>query len=733
MSRVVSVTFTVSVENTSAEDVDVTAIDDSVFGDVLDGLNPLITGTTCSAVTVVPGAANAYSCTFSADLVESAVDSPHVNTVDVTVEDDEGNSVSADDTASVTINDVVPSIVVTKTPSVSDIDEPGGSVTFTVSVENTSAEDVDVTAIDDSVFGDVLDGLNPLITGTTCSAVTVVPGAANAYSCTFSADLVESAIDSPHVNTVDVTVEDDEGNSVSADDTASVTINDVVPSIVVTKTPSVSDIDEPGGSVTFTVSVENTSAEDVDVTAIDDSVFGDVLDGLNPLITGTTCSAVTVVPGAANAYSCTFSADLVESAIDSPHVNTVDVTVEDDEGNSVSADDTASVTINDVVPSIVVTKTPSVSDIDEPGGSVTFTVSVENTSAEDVDVTAIDDSVFGDVLDGLNPLITGTTCSAVTVVPGAANAYSCTFSADLVESAIDSPHVNTVDVTVEDDEGNSVSADDTASVTINDVVPSIVVTKTPSVSDIDEPGGSVTFTVSVENTSAEDVDVTAIDDSVFGDVLDGLNPLITGTTCSAVTVVPGAANAYSCTFSADLVESAVDSPHVNTVDVTVEDDEGNSVSADDTASITINDVVPSIVVTKTPSVSDIDEPGGSVTFTVSVENTSAEDVDVTAIDDSVFGDVLDGLNPLITGTTCSAVTVVPGAANAYSCTFSADLVESAIDSPHVNTVDVTVEDDEGNSVSADDTASITINNVVPTLTVTKTARRPVPSMSPAER
>ena len=66
--------------------------------------------------------------------------------------------------------------------------------------------------------------------------------------------------------------------------------------------------------------------------------------------------------------------------------------------------------------------------------------------------------------------------------------------------------------------------------------------------------------------------------------------------------------------------------HSNTVTAFAEDDEANSVSDGDTASVSFTDVVPTMMLTKTPSVGSVPEPGGTVTFTVEVANTSVEAV-----------------------------------------------------------------------------------------------------------
>ena len=83
---------------------------------------------------------------------------------------------------------------------------------------------------------------------------------------------------------------------------------------------------------------------------------------------------------------------------------------------------------------------------------------------------------------------------------------------------------------------------------------------------------------------------------------------------------------FTCSFDVFVAGDASGSNHVNTVSVTAEDDDNNPVTGDDSAVVAITDVPPSIATTKNVSVADVPEPGATVTFLVSVRNTSVESV-----------------------------------------------------------------------------------------------------------
>ena len=100
-----------------------------------------------------------------------------------------------------------------------------------------------------------------------------------------------------------------------------------------------------------------------------------------------------------------------------------------------------------------------------------------------------------------------------------------------------------------DDDGNPVSGHDDATVTLTNLPSSIVVTKTANPTSLPEPGGSATFSVVIQNTSAADsVTISSLTDDVYGD-LDGK-----GTCDVPQTIAPG--GSYSCAFTGAVAGNA---------------------------------------------------------------------------------------------------------------------------------------------------------------------------------
>ncbi|MCZ7628049.1 MAG: DUF11 domain-containing protein [Microthrixaceae bacterium] len=434
-----------------------------------------------------------------------------------------------------------------------------------------------------------------------------------------------------------------------------------------------SEVSEPGADVEFTFTVRNTSVEDVTITSLVDSVFGDL---------SAECGLAgdVLAPGATTECKIT---RFVGGNAGHEHHNVVVVTGSDDEGNETTDEDDESVDVDDVLPTVEVTKEASVSEVSEPGADVEFTFTVRNTSVEDVTITSLVDSVFGDL---------SAECGLAgdVLAPGATT--ECKITRFVGGNAGDVHH-NVVVVTGSDDEGNETTDEDDESVDVDDVLPTVEVTKEASVSEVSEPGADVEFTFTVRNTSVEDVTITSLVDSVFGDL---------SAECGLAgdVLAPGAT--AECKITRFIAGNAGDL-HENTVVVTAVDDDDNTATGDDDEAVDVTDVLPVIEVTKDDGEASVDAPGGEVTYTVKITNSSVEPVTVTSITDVVNGgapiDVTVVADP-ITATTCELGGVIaPG--ETYECTFDIT-VEGDGSSDVFDVVTATVTDDEDNTATDTD-------------------------------
>ncbi len=96
---------------------------------------------------------------------------------------------------------------------------------------------------------------------------------------------------------------------------------------------------------------------------------------------------------------------------------------------------------------------------------------------------------------------------------------------------------------------------------------------------------------------------------------------------------------FTCSFDGEVSGNA-GSTHTDTVTGTATNDAGTDSDSDD-ATVTIDDVAPTVQVDKSADPTHLNEPGGTVTFTVDVKNTSNESVTLTDLVDDIYGDLLD--------------------------------------------------------------------------------------------
>jgi hypothetical protein len=646
-------TFAVSVTNTGVLPVTLTTLVDDVYGN-LAGQG------TCSVPQPLAVGAT-YSCTFTGPVAGDA-GSTHVDTVTATAVDADGTTATAVDDATVGITDVLPRITLVKTATPGSLPEPGGTFTFSALVTNLSVEPVTLDTLVDDVYGD-LNGLG------TCSVPQVI-AVGGTYACSFDGEFTGNA-DATQTDTIVASAVDNEGNRTADNDDATVTLTDVLPTILVDKAASVATVPENGAPVTFTVTVTNTSVEPVTLTSLVDDVYGD-LAGLG------TCATPQVI-AIAGTYVCTFT-QTVSGAAGTAHVDIVTGTAHDDDENIVTDDGTATVAIVDVLPAITVDKAAAPLTVAE-NGTVTFTVAVTNTSVEPVTLTTLVDDVYGN-LDGKG------TC-AVPQTLAVAGTYTCTFTGGGFDAAT-SPHVDTVTATATDDDGNTTTDDDDATVTVTDVAPEIAVTKVAAPLTMPEPGGTFTFTVTVHNLSVEPVTITALDDDVYGD-MNGL-----GTCATGGVLAPDAV--YTCSFPGTFTGNA-GATQTDVVTATAVDNDGTTDTDTATATVRLTDAAPTIGVTKTPSVDSVVAPGAPVTFTVTVTNTGTETVTLTSLVDDVYGN-LAGVGTCATGATLPA-------AGTYTCSFTRT-VSGAAGTTHVDVVTATATDDDGTPAVASDDATVLV-------------------------
>ncbi len=342
-------------------------------------------------------------------------------------------------------------------------------------------------------------------------------------------------------------------------------------------------------------------------------------------------------------------------------------------------------------PLLRVTKSPTPGTLPEPGGSFVFTVTVENDSISAAALVALDDDAFGDITQ-IHGQITQTDCSVPrTLAPSdgvdgsGPDSTSCAFTAVVTGDAFFS-HTNTVTATASNERG-SADASDEATVTIADLPPTVDLAKVADQTSLDEPGGTVTYTLTITNTAAEPVTITALTDDhpLSQPCLDLIGEVIEP------------ADSATCSYTVDFSDPGI---HTNTATVTVEDNETSSSQDSATATVTIRNADPSVQLDKSVTPASAPAPGGVFTFTLTVRNLSVEPVTITSLTDDYE-----------LSAECIALIGTPiGVDGQSSCAYEVTLTDVG---SYDNTASVTVIDNEGNEDGDDAAATVTVTRVAP--------------------
>ncbi len=345
-------------------------------------------------------------------------------------------------------------------------------------------------------------------------------------------------------------------------------------------------------------------------------------------------------------------------------------------------------------PAMAVTKLALPSNLPAPGGPVRFVVSVRNTSTatDTLTLNSLEDDIHGD-LDGQG------NCSLPRgLAPG--ELYLCEFTADVTGNAGDS-ETDTVTAGAIDDDGETLTASASATVTLIDAPASMKVLKVASPVFISEPGGTVTYHVVVANTSdTESITLTGLVDDLYGNVFTK-----TGCVQPVQPVVLGPGAIMFCSFS-ETVTGVPGEVITDTITATATTAAGGTLEEFDTASVRVRDVSSAIATLKSANPTALPAPGGAVRFDVRVRNTSPTDsVTLNSLVDTVYGDITF-VHDQVLATDCSVPQQLPPGAE-YGCRFTGEVTGSPGEF-HVDYVVAQGVDDDGVAVRDWARAQVTI-------------------------
>jgi hypothetical protein len=385
----------------------------------------------------------------------------------------------------------------------------------------------------------------------------------------------------------------------------------------------------------------------------------------------------------------------------------------------------------------------------EPGGEYTFDLSFSNPSTTaSIFVSGLTDWV-DEGADGTYETeldLWGTPVAVVPDTPGIylvdstcpvgdplaevlpTGTYSCQITVHIVDSDLpddQSPELydDVIVAMLEDKNGDPVTdggtcpfdpvvpgenCSNTQQVQVTNLAPSITVTKTPSVDEVLEPGGNVTFDIVVTSTSGsydDPLTITSLTDSDFTNL---------GTCATGGALYVG--SPYTCSFTAYIAGDAGD-VHSNTLTAKAVDNEYDEAQASDSATVNINDVPSSITLDKTANPIEVLETGDdssvfrdvAYTFEFCVDAAGVDDVTFSSLSDDQFGDLtalcnVGGTDP---ATALNGYVLSPG--QCASCTITLQVQGNAGDT-HVNVATISGTDEDGQPVQDSDPATVTFLN-----------------------
>ncbi|MFN8493436.1 MAG: hypothetical protein U0350_37905 [Caldilineaceae bacterium] len=493
------------------------------------------------------------------------------NTATATAKDDNGNTVS--DTDSATVKVINAGLNVEKTTGTPIVNQ-GQNVNFTISVKNTGSRTLNSVSVTDAMCqggaptrtgGDV-NGDNKLNQGETWQ-----------YSCTVPG----SSVQNNFVNTASVSSKDDQtGLPVTGAASASVTV--IVPGLSLQKTPANQDV-LAGNSANFVLLVANTGNTDLANVQVTDAQCS-----VAPSRTGgDTNNDGKLSVGETWSYGC------VVNNVQTNFTNSAVVTAQPvNGGNALVATGTANVHV--LTTGIDLQKTPKTQTVNA-GGSANFTLVVTNRGNAPLSNVVLTDATCD---GGSATYVSGDTNNNQQLDANEAWTYSC------VVNNVQANFINSASVTAKGPNNAPVSAQDTASVSV--LRTGISLTKQPKTQTVNQ-GGSANFTLLVQNTGNTSLSNVQVTDAKCsnGPALIGGDVNSNGQLDTSETWV------YTC------ATSNVQTDFVNTASATAS---GIATPATDTANVTVNIApTPRIAISKTPKTQTVAQ-GGTANFTLAVTN-----------------------------------------------------------------------------------------------------------------
>ncbi|MFE7466568.1 hypothetical protein ACFU6R_21030 [Streptomyces sp. NPDC057499] len=422
----------------------------------------------------------------------------------------------------------------------------------------------------------------------------------------------------------------------------------------------------PGTKVPYEYVVTNSGGVPLtDVAVTDDRV------------TGITCPRTTLAVGASMTCTGTYTVTQADGAAGS--VTNVATAHGRADGTPVESPPDEVTLPVESGPGVRLEKSVDDTRVYEVGDEVTYTYTVTNLGPQALTNLSVSDD-----------RVTGVTCAATTLAPNGqpGDSTTCTGTYRITEADADAESVTNVATAHGRSGGTDVESEpDDAMVLVASEL-SLHLTKSVDDSRVYRPGDRVTYTYTVTNTSRVTLTGIGVTDDLVPDV-----------TCAATTLPPGAST--TCTGTYTVTQADADRGEVVNVAAAHGRSGGTEVESepDDALVRTEPETVASLHLTKEVDTSRVYKVGERVTYTYTVTNTGSQELTGIVVNDD-----------RVTGVTCEATTLAPGASTTCTGTYTVtaadadrgDVVNNAVATARNGTV-----------VSNTDQARITVEKKKP--------------------
>ncbi|HJU39647.1 MAG TPA: DUF5979 domain-containing protein, partial [Tahibacter sp.] len=682
-----NVTFTVTATNNGPADATGVEVTDGLpAGLAFVSATPSGTTTYAPATGIWSIGALALGASETLEIVATVTDPGLITNTATVSASDQPDPVIGNNTAGASLNaNASADIQVAKT-----VDDAtplvGANVTYTIVAQNNGPDDASGVEITDALpVGVTFVSATPSVgTYDSTSGLWTIGALANGASATLAIIVTVESPD-PVLNTAAVTASD-QFDPAPGNNSSGVSINGRQVDIAVLK---VVDNTAPnvGDTVTFTITAHNNGPDDASGVEVTDALPAGLTYLSSTPSQGSYDNATGVwtvgaLPAAGAGSTATLS---VDASVDQAGMltNTATLTASDEPDSNPSNNSSSASLNGNPLADLVVVKTGPASV--NPGGTITYTVTVQNQGPSDATNVVLADSTPPGLafVDNTGDCTTAYPCTFATIAAGALITIDSTYSVPADYAGAD-PIVNTASATSDTPDPNPSNNSSSAQTGVGAGSADLAIVKSGPASVT--AGASITYTLAITNLGPSPANgagysdplpagLSAISASCAGEsggAACGTQPNVVGNTVSgAIGTLPSGGGvlitivATTPAAAGTLANIATIAPPAGVVDP----NDGNNTSEVD-SDVVIGATSADLSVVKTGPASAV--AGGQVTYSIAVTNNGPDTAVATTLDDPTPAGLalISASAPCNSGFPCALGDLAAGASVSVDATFA---------------------------------------------------------------